>query len=142
RRLANGRREIPPHVLGEEGHYRRDHAHRLDERVPERPERRLVEGVEALARAADGPGGEIVREAFPCIRDIRRPEALVGVGRLLHELLRPREKPAVERTELLEVGATREVAVRRLEPLDVRVEDEERGRVPERKETTLDLVRR
>ena len=48
--------------VGEERHHRRDHAQRLDERVPERPERGLVAVPEAAARAADVPVGEIVDE--------------------------------------------------------------------------------
>ena len=45
--------EVPPEVVGEERHHRRDHAQRLHERVPERRERRLV----VLARSAGASGG-------------------------------------------------------------------------------------
>ena len=34
------------------------------------------------------------------LRDVGRPEALVRVGRLDDEVLRPREQPAVERPQL------------------------------------------
>src|SRR4029453_6423021 len=95
--------EVPPEVLGKKRHNGSDHANRLDEGVPECPERRLVEGVEALAGATDIPVGEIVGEPFPGARDVGGPEALERVGRLLDELLRTREQPAVERAELLQL---------------------------------------
>ena len=45
--------EVPPEVVGEERHHRRDHAQRLHERVPERPERRR----RPPARSAGASGG-------------------------------------------------------------------------------------
>ena len=51
-----------PQVLGEERQDRRDNAQRLDEREPERPQRRLVAVPEPAPRAADVPVREIVDE--------------------------------------------------------------------------------
>ena len=59
---APRRRATAPEEVGEEGHHRRDHLHRADQRIPERPECDRVAVPEAAARAADVPVREIVDE--------------------------------------------------------------------------------
>ena len=63
-----------------------------------------------------------------------------ALGRLGDELPRPGDDPA--RRAAAPPAARREVVVRRLEVLDVRVGDEERDRVPEREQPPLDLAGR
>jgi hypothetical protein len=74
--LDSAGHDVPPEVLSEERHHRSDRADRLHDRDPQRPERGLVELVEAAARAADVPVREIVDEALPGARDVGRPEPL------------------------------------------------------------------
>src|SRR6185436_6279802 len=61
---AGVRYEISPHVVGDEGHDRGDHAQTGDEREPQRTERGGVVGVEAPSRAADVPVREVVDECL------------------------------------------------------------------------------
>ena len=128
-------------MLREEGHHRRDTAHRLHERVPQRSERGLVERVEAAARAADVPVRDVVDEALERAHDVRRPVPVVGALDLGEVGLRPREQPPIERAELRALRAGVEIAERRPEALDVRVRREEHDRVPEREQPALDLAR-
>ncbi len=124
-------------MLGQEGHDRRDHAQPLHERVPERPEGRVVGSVEAAPRAADVPVREVVHEALEGADDPRRPVVLVRRRRLLHEPLDPGQQPAVER-----LGLRRELAALRLPAFDVGVVDEEADGVPERQQPPLDVLGR
>ncbi len=91
-----------PEVLGEERHHRRDHAEPLDEPEPERAQCRLVAVPEAAPGAADVPVREIVDVRVEGARDVDREPALVAALRLLDELGRPLDEPAVER---LQVGS-------------------------------------
>ena len=128
-------------MVGEERHHRRDQAQRLDERRPERPERRLVVGVEAPPRAPDVPVGQVVHERVERAHDRGCPVPLVRVGRLGHELLCPRLEPAVEWLQAFGARRTVQVLVPRPEALDVGVGDKERRRVPERQQPPPDLAR-
>ena len=98
--LGPVRHEVPPEVLGEERHHRRDDAQRLHERVPERPERRLVERVEAAARAADVPVRDVVDERLERADHVDGQRRLVRGRRLGDELLRALDEPAVERPQI------------------------------------------
>ena len=129
-----------PEVLGEERHHRGDDAERLDERVPEHAKRDLVAVPEATARAADVPVRDVGDVRLERLDDVDRQPALAG-GRLADESPSALDEPRIERLELAGRAAL-EVAVPGREALDVRVLDEERGRVPERQEPPLDLVRR
>ena len=137
-RLAD---EDLPQVLREERKHGRDRAERLDERVPEDAERGLVAVPEAPARAADVPVRDVVDVRLEGADHVDREPALVARGRVAHQRARALDEPRVERPEL-DVGPALEVFVARREGLDVPVLDEERGRVPERQELPLDLVRR
>ena len=97
--------ERPPEMLGEERHHGRDHADSLHEPEPERAERGLVALPEASARAADVPVREIVDVRVEGARDVDREPALVAALRLLDELGRPLDEPAVERLQVA-VGPT------------------------------------
>ena len=117
--------EVPPEVVGEERHHRRDHAQRLDERVPERPER----GRRPPARSAGASGGctsSRGRRRTPRTRGSRSRSAS------------PRTPPVASRTSSCvrstsqrssgrsDRRARLEVGEHRLEAVDVPVADEER----------------
>ena len=141
RALAGAGDQVPPELVGEERHHRRDHAQPLDERVPERPERGLVERVEAPPRAADVPVREVVDELLEGAR--RPPASSSGRSRRSPRATSCRVRATSQRVERLasrRPGA--QILVRRLEVLDVRVGDEERDRVPEREQPPLDLAGR
>ena len=138
--LARLTDETLPEMLGEERHHGRDHAQRLDERVPEDAERVLVLLPEPAARAADVPVREVVDIAVEGADHVDGEPPFVSGGRVPHELPGAGDEPAVERAER-DVRTALQVREARLEPRDVRVLDEERGRVPERQELPLDLVR-
>jgi hypothetical protein len=133
------RHEVPPEMLGQERHHRRDHAKRLDERVPQGSERRLVVRVEAPPRQADVPIRHVVYEIFERPYDIDGERRLVGVGRFYDKLLRPLGEPAVQRAQ---VASRLESRPGRREPLDVSVVDQELGGVPECEQLALDLTPR
>ena len=63
-------------------------------------ERGFVERVEAAARAADVPVGDVVDERLERADDVDRQRRLVGLRRVGDELLRPLDQPAVERAQL------------------------------------------
>ena len=92
-------------------------------------------------RAADVPVRKIVDERLVRPHDVDRQPALVGRGRFGHERVRALDEPAVER---LEIAARAARQIREVGPpaVDVRVVDEKLGRVPERQEPALNLVRR
>ena len=106
--------------VGEERHHRRDHAQRLDERVPERPERGLVVGPRNAA-ASGGCTSSRGRRRTPRRRGSRRPSASPRRPSVASRTscVRPRDEPAVERT--LRGRPALEVRQRRLEALDVAV---------------------
>ena len=99
--------EVPPQVLGEERHHRRDHAQRLHERVPERPERGVVVAVEAAPRAADVPVREVVDERLEGADDVDGQDRLVARRRLA------RRAACVRATSQRSSGAARRPARRR-----------------------------
>jgi len=131
--------EIPPEVVGEERHDRRDDAQRLHERVPERLERLALAVPETPPRAPDVPVRQLVDIGVICAHHIDCHVRLVPSLRLAHERVCPLDEPAVER---LQVARRLELLPRRPEAVDVRVRDEERDGVPERQQLTLDLLRR
>ena len=124
-------------MVAEKRCHRRDHAQRLDEGIPERPERSLVEGVEAAAGTADGPVGDVVDEGLERPDHVAGQRRLVAGGRVGDKPLRALDKPTVERRQL--AGRLQRVPGRR-EAFDVRVVDEEPDRVPERQQPPFDLV--
>ena len=117
-------------MLGEQRHHRRDHYERPQERRPQRLQSRGIPIPEAPARAADVPVREVVDERLVRRDQIGRPEPLVRIRHLGHQLLGARREPTVERLRLARLAL----------PGDVRVVDEELGRVPERQEAPLDLA--
>ena len=94
---ARARDEVPPEVLREERHDRREHAQRLDERVPERLQRSRVALPEPRARAADVPVREIVEVLLEVADHVDGQPRLVAGGRVGDERVRPLDEPAVER---------------------------------------------
>ena len=129
-------------MLGEERHDRREHAHELHERGPQGAERRLVRRVEAPARAADVPVGEVVHERLDGTNDVDGEVRVVGRLGIGDELLHARQQPPVQRAQFDAGGVALEVLVDRLETLDGGVVGEEANRVPQREQPALDLVGR
>ena len=72
------RRQPTPEVVGEKRHERRDDTQPLDERVPERTQRRLVAIPESPPRAPDVPVRDVVDERLVRTDDVDREPALVG----------------------------------------------------------------
>ena len=132
--------ERPPEVVGDEREDRREHAQRLDERVPERPQRSLVVVPEAAARAADVPVREIVEVRLELAHHVdgRDPALVAGVG-VGDERVRPLDEPAVERLDQPAGSSSAHAAAK---PGDVRVVDEELDRVPEGEELRFTSSRR
>ena len=139
-RRGTMRNEVPPQMLGEEGHHRRDHANALDEGVPQGAQSDLVAVPEATARAADVPVREVVDEVVEGTDHIDSAEVLVGRGRVCNELRRPGHHPVVERLQL-GVRTALQVFEPWLEAVDVAVIDQELDRVPERQQPPLHLLR-
>ncbi len=137
--LGGARDEVLPEVLGEEREHRGDHAQRLHERVPERLERRAVAAPEPAAGAADVPVREVVDERLVGSEDRDRQRRVVARRRLLDEVRRAGDEPAVER-QRRRARAAVEIAGLGTEALDVRVLDEERDGVPQRQQLALDLL--
>ena len=100
-RLGPVGHEVAPEVVGDERHQRRDHAQRLDERVPERLERLLLAVPEAPPRAADVPVREVV-ERTPRRRGSRSSVtyASYAASASLDERVRALDEPAVERAQV------------------------------------------
>ena len=129
-------------MLGEERHDRREHAHELHERGPQGAERRLVRRVEAPARAADVPVGEVFHERLDGTHDVDGEVRVVGRLGIGDELLHACQQPPVQRAQFDAGGVALEVLVDRLETLDGGVVGEEANRVPQREQPALDLVGR
>ena len=67
---------------------------------------------------------------------------LQGGGRIGHEFLGPRDKPAVKRAQFDLKWPGRQIGERGPEALDIAVRHQEPDRVPKGEELALDLVRR
>ena len=93
--------EVAPEMVGEERHHRRDHAQRLDERVPERAERGLVERCRSGA-ASGGCTSSRRRRRTRRTRGSRRRSASPRSASVASatSCVRALDEPAVERPQL------------------------------------------
>ena len=139
RALARAGDEVPPELVGEEGHDRRDYAHRLYQRPPERldaarrhlQKRRRERRMYQFERSSTNARTRVVTPGRPVLVEC-------GVVPPTSSAVRARRASGRGRASTRPAS----IGVRRPEVLDVRVGDEERDGVPERQQPPLHLAGR